>query len=90
MEACRGPRAPASGRPKIGVFCTFNDQVRGATVANEAAGGGVLRGQLMTPAVIDRVTPEMRLFHEEQFGPVVPVARWTDVSDVQRAIKEFT
>jgi len=31
-------------------------------------------------AVVDGVTPAMRLFTEEQFGPVVPVARFSDVS----------
>ena len=28
----------------------------------------------MTPAVVYPVTPAMRLWHEEQFGPLVPVA----------------
>jgi acyl-CoA reductase-like NAD-dependent aldehyde dehydrogenase len=27
-----------------------------------------VRGALFTPAVVDGVTPAMRLFHEEQFG----------------------
>ena len=42
----------------------------------------------MTPAIVDGVTPQMRLFHEEQFGPVVPVARFKDISEVTSAIKE--
>ena len=33
---------------------------KGANIANEAAGGGRLAGALMTPAVVDHVTPEMR------------------------------
>lgn len=56
----------------------------GAKLANGRQGGGQLAGQLMTPAVVDFVTPEMRLFHEEQFGPVVPVSRYAHVSQVRR------
>jgi acyl-CoA reductase-like NAD-dependent aldehyde dehydrogenase len=39
-----------------------------------AEGGGVL----MPAHVIDRVTPEMRLFRDESFGPVVGIARARD------------
>lgn len=60
---------------------------KGATLANEGEGGGRLAGALMTPAVVDHVTPDMRLFHEEQFGPVVPVARYDDIGEVMSAIK---
>ena len=60
---------------------------KGANLANEAAGGGSLAGALMTPAVVDHVTHEMRLFHEEQFGPVMPIARFGDVEEVKNAIK---
>ena len=60
---------------------------KGAALANEAEGGGRVAGALFTPAVVDKVTPAMRLFHEEQFGPVVPVARYDDVSEVKEAIK---
>ena len=30
----------------------------------------------------------MRLYHEEQFGPVVPIARFDDIAQVLRTIKE--
>ena len=39
-------------------------------------------GALFTPAVVDGVRPGMRLFTEEQFGPVVPIARYADVAEV--------
>jgi len=61
---------------------------KGATIANSAHGGGELRGALFTPTVLDGVTPEMRIFHEEQFGPVIPVARYRDVAEVHKALKE--
>ncbi len=34
------------------------------------------------------VAPGMRVFHEEQFGPVVPVAVYDDVEEPVRAIME--
>ncbi len=45
---------------------------KGARVVNR--GGGAWAGTLFRPALLDGVTPEMRLYHEEQFGPVVPVS----------------
>lgn len=38
-----------------------------------AGGGG--RGTLIEATVIDRVTPEMRIYGEESFGPVVAIVR---------------
>ncbi len=35
----------------------------------------------MAPAVVYPVTPGMRLYTEEQFGPVVPVASFTDIEE---------
>ena len=40
--------------------------------------GGVANGVLMPAHVIDKVTPDMRLFREESFGPVVAVTRARD------------
>ena len=63
---------------------------KGAKVINdETAGGkgGVLAGCLFHPAVVYPVTPEMRLFHEEQFGPVIPIATYKDSSELITAAK---
>ena len=43
--------------------------------------GGDADGVLMPAHVVDRVTPEMRLFREESFGPVVAVIRAADEAD---------
>jgi len=59
----------------------------GAAVANAAAGGGVRSGGLFAPAVAYPVTPEMRLFSEEQFGPVVPIAKFAEVAEVDAAVR---
>jgi glyceraldehyde-3-phosphate dehydrogenase (NADP+) len=54
----------------------------GARVVNAAEGGGESHGALMRPAVVYPVTRAMRLWHEEQFGPVVPVAVYDDLEEV--------
>ena len=46
----------------------------GATLVN----GGPAEGVLMPAHVVDRVTPAMRLFRDESFGPVVAVVRARD------------
>ena len=43
---------------------------QGASVINSEEGGGTRKGALFIPAIVYPVTPKMRLFHEEQFGPV--------------------
>lgn len=55
---------------------------KGAKVINAHVGGGELTHSLMTPAILYPVTIDMRAWHEEQFGPVVPVAKYSDLSEV--------
>lgn len=40
------------------------------------------RGYWMRPTVFAEVTPEMRIFREEIFGPVLSVIRWSDTEEV--------
>lgn len=53
---------------------------KGAKVVNE--GGGITNHQFFYPAVLYPVTPDMRVYHEEQFGPVVPVVTYRDLETV--------
>ncbi len=46
--------------------------------AERLAGGPLAEGVLMSPQALDRVTPAMRLFREESFGPVVGITRARD------------
>ena len=46
--------------------------------------GGKRNGAIVEATIIDRVTPEMRIYHEESFGPVKPVVR---VSGDEEAIR---
>jgi vanillin dehydrogenase len=50
----------------------MEDAVQKGAVMTTGGGG---RGTLMPAAVIDRVTPAMRIYAEESFGPVVTVVR---------------
>lgn len=49
----------------------------GASVVNP--GGGEANGTMFYPAVVYPVDERMRLFQEEQFGPVVPIAIYDDI-----------
>jgi glyceraldehyde-3-phosphate dehydrogenase (NADP+) len=51
---------------------------KGAKIMN--AKGGVVTDNYIYPAVIYPVDASMRLFHEEQFGPVVPVVAFNDIA----------
>jgi glyceraldehyde-3-phosphate dehydrogenase (NADP+) len=51
----------------------------GAGVIN--AGGGTAVKSFFYPAVLYPVTPEMRLYNEEQFGPVIPVVPYDDIRE---------
>jgi acyl-CoA reductase-like NAD-dependent aldehyde dehydrogenase len=48
------------------------------------AGGEDLGGNVLTPAVVAGVTPEMRLYSEESFGPVVALVDAADTDDAIR------
>lgn len=62
----------------------INDAVsKGATVINAKQGGGdVVSGSLMVPAIVYPVSSNMRLWNEEQFGPVVLIAIYSDINKV--------
>lgn len=57
--------------------CIRDAQEQGARVVNE--GGGTVSGTLFYPAVVYPVREGMKLYREEQFGPVVPVMPFDDV-----------
>jgi glyceraldehyde-3-phosphate dehydrogenase (NADP+) len=52
----------------------------GAKIMNP--GGGEVIENFMKPAIIYPVTKEMRLHEVEQFGPVIPIRTYEDVSEV--------
>jgi glyceraldehyde-3-phosphate dehydrogenase (NADP+) len=58
----------------------------GARVVNEA--GGMVHGTFVHPAVVYPVDSRMRLWREEQFGPVIPVVPFDDVEEPIRYVVE--
>ena len=55
-------------------------KAHGAKVINP--GGGTARASFFQPAVLYPVGPGMRVYLEEQFGPVVPVVPFDDIEEV--------
>jgi glyceraldehyde-3-phosphate dehydrogenase (NADP+) len=53
---------------------------KGAKVVNP--GGGSHRQSFFYPAVLSPVSPDMRLYHEEQFGPLIPVVPYRELDEV--------
>jgi glyceraldehyde-3-phosphate dehydrogenase (NADP+) len=54
-------------------------KAKGAKVLNKK--GGQLSHNYSYPAVLYPVTSEMDVYHEEQFGPVVPVMSYKDINE---------
>ena len=54
-------------------------RTKGAQLVN--SDGGTINHTFMSPAVLYPVTSGMRLYSEEQFGPVVPIASFTDIEE---------
>lgn len=63
------------------MWAMLDDAVaRGAKIVNDKGGTGYF--SIMRPAVVDRVASGMRLLHEEQFGPIVPIVRYHNIAEV--------
>jgi acyl-CoA reductase-like NAD-dependent aldehyde dehydrogenase len=76
---------PREGKTPLGAVVDQKTVDRVRELVNDAIAngaeqlvGGEANGVLIPAHVIDRVTPEMRLFREESFGPVVGVIRAHD------------
>ena len=59
---------------------------KGASVMNKRA--GKVNETAYFPAVLFPVNKHMRIFHEEQFGPVVPIVEYDKLEEVMDAIAE--
>ncbi|HAE13900.1 MAG: NADP-dependent glyceraldehyde-3-phosphate dehydrogenase [Chitinophagales bacterium] len=59
---------------------------KGATILNE--GGGAMQESYFHPAVLYPVSSDMRVWEEEQFGPVIPIVPFRSVSEPLEYIDE--
>jgi acyl-CoA reductase-like NAD-dependent aldehyde dehydrogenase len=80
--ATLGVGDPCEGKAALGAVIDRKTVDHVDTLVNDAlnaggvlVSGGASEGVLMPAHVVDRVTPDMRLFREESFGPVVAVIR---------------
>jgi glyceraldehyde-3-phosphate dehydrogenase (NADP+) len=71
---------PEPGKPDYLQGLVADAIEKGARVVN--AGGGEVNESFFYPAVLYPVTADMRVYHEEQFGPVVPVVAYKNMDDV--------
>ena len=55
---------------------------KGAQIVNSDRAGGEFVDLIMHPAILYPVTADMRLWSEEQFGPVIPIAEYEDLGEV--------
>jgi glyceraldehyde-3-phosphate dehydrogenase (NADP+) len=70
---------PEPGKPAY-IQELIQDAVsKGAKIMN--AKGGELSENYSYPAVLYPVNDEMNVYHEEQFGPVVPVISYSDINE---------
>ncbi|AWI26477.1 NADP-dependent glyceraldehyde-3-phosphate dehydrogenase [Flavobacterium pallidum] len=60
--------------------CIQDAEVKGAKIRNE--NGGKSKASFFFPAVVYPVNKDMRLYHEEQFGPIVPIVPFDDAEEV--------
>jgi len=70
---------PEPDAPERMAALVADAEAKGARVLNTR--GGRLDATTFFPTVVAPVTPGMRLWHEEQFGPVVPIAVYDDIED---------
>lgn len=72
---------PMSDPQKIEYLTELVDDAiaHGARIINEA--GGTLNETFFYPALLYPVHPEMRVYREEQFGPVIPVLSFDDIEE---------
>jgi len=68
---------PEADKPKWLTELIEDSTAGGAKVLND--GGGTLNESFFYPAVVYPVDRRMELYHEEQFGPVVPVVPFDDI-----------
>ncbi|MDI1255531.1 MAG: NADP-dependent glyceraldehyde-3-phosphate dehydrogenase [Flavobacterium sp.] len=59
--------------------CIKDAEANGAKIVNENGGKSV--ASFYYPAVVYPVNSKMRLYHEEQFGPIVPVVPFDDLEE---------
>lgn len=77
---------PETGKPEYLCDLVEDARLHGAKVVNES--GGVCAESMFFPAVLYPVNAEMRVYTEEQFGPLVPVVPFDNLDEPLKYIIE--
>jgi glyceraldehyde-3-phosphate dehydrogenase (NADP+) len=72
---------PEPGKPAYLAELRADAVARGARCITPGAGQG-LGHTFVPPSVLYPVTSDMRVWHEEQFGPLVPIGAFSDPAEV--------
>jgi glyceraldehyde-3-phosphate dehydrogenase (NADP+) len=70
---------PEPNKPTYLAECIADAKANGADIINE--GGGTTANSFFYPAVLYPVNEKMKVYSEEQFGPLVPVVPFDDVEE---------
>ncbi|MDJ1494117.1 NADP-dependent glyceraldehyde-3-phosphate dehydrogenase [Cytophagaceae bacterium DM2B3-1] len=70
---------PEPNKPAYLTECIEDAKAHGASVVNEH--GGAQAGSFFYPAVVYPVNRNMKLYREEQFGPIIPVIPFDDIEE---------
>jgi glyceraldehyde-3-phosphate dehydrogenase (NADP+) len=70
---------PEPNKPAYLTECIADAKANGAEVMNE--GGGTTLNSFFYPAVVYPVNSKMKLYNEEQFGPVVPIVPFDELEE---------
>jgi acyl-CoA reductase-like NAD-dependent aldehyde dehydrogenase/ABC-type branched-subunit amino acid transport system ATPase component len=86
---------PSTGNVVLGSLVTREAAERiGALVQDAIAkgatllAGGDINGTIMKATVLDRVTPAMKIYSEESFGPVVAIVRVNSIDEAVRVAND--
>ncbi|MCM4158206.1 NADP-dependent glyceraldehyde-3-phosphate dehydrogenase [Gramella sp. AN32] len=71
---------PEPNKPKYIQELIEDAKEKGASVLNEK--GGKITDNFIYPAVLYPVTKEMRVYKEEQFGPVIPIKPFKNIVEI--------
>jgi len=70
---------PEADKPAYLKECIDDAIANGAKVVNEH--GGFTKESLVFPAVVYPVNDKMKLYHEEQFGPIIPIVPFETIDE---------
>lgn len=70
---------PEVNKPDYLKECLDDAQTKGAKIMNE--NGGFTDESFVFPSVVFPVNSEMKLYHEEQFGPIIPVVPFDKIEE---------